>query len=133
MAPKKERNWNRVWVVAGWGMLGLAVVGLFLPVIPQVPFAIGAAWCFSKGSPRLHKKLLAHKKLGPPIRDWEEHRVIRPKLKALAAASILVGGGVVYHQLHKDYLPWALALVALFLACMAFVLTRPSVPPRKSP
>jgi uncharacterized membrane protein YbaN (DUF454 family) len=124
----KHASSNRFWLVAGWVFLALAAVGLALPIIPQVPFAIVAAWCFSKGSRRMHLWMLRHKQLGPPIRDWENHRVVRPKLKAMSCVMMLVGGSLSFVKHHRDYPVANGVITAAFLASIVFVVTRRSRP-----
>ena len=109
-----------------------AAVGLALPIIPQVPFAIIAAWCFSKGSKRMHRWMLNHRRLGPPIRDWEEHQVVRPRLKAVSCVMMLVGAGLSFAKLHEEHPVANVVITVLFLASIAFVLTRRSAPPRRA-
>lgn len=121
---------NKFWLVTGWVFLALAAVGLALPIIPQVPFAIIAAWCFSKGSRRMHTWMLRHKRLGPPIRDWEQHQVVRPKLKALSSVMMLVGAGLSFAKLHREHPVANIVITVVFLASIAFVLTRRSEVPR---
>ncbi len=108
--------------------MGLAVVGIFLPVVPQVPFAIAAAYCFSKSSPQFHHWVRHNKHLGKPVTDWEDHRVVRPKLKAFSTAAMVVGAVIGHWILEK--VEWAIALDVIFAACIVFVLTRRSRKPR---
>lgn len=42
-----------LWVIVGCVCLAVGFVGLLLPVVPQVPFFIAAAVCFSKSSKKL--------------------------------------------------------------------------------
>jgi uncharacterized membrane protein YbaN (DUF454 family) len=63
---------------------------LFLPLLPTTPFLLLAAFCFSRGSSRLHGWLLSHPTMGAIIRDWHERRVIRPRVKVAAAVALLV-------------------------------------------
>lgn len=77
-----------MWVWLGWIFVAVGAVGVFLPVMPTVPFLILAAFCFERGSPRLHRWLLEHSTFGPPLKDWREKRVIRPRAKILAVGSI---------------------------------------------
>ena len=67
---------NYLLIILGAVSLGLGVAGMFLPVLPTTPFLLLTAWCWMKGSPRLHAWLMAHPKLGPYIRDFQEHKCI---------------------------------------------------------
>jgi uncharacterized membrane protein YbaN (DUF454 family) len=73
--------------------LALAVLGVILPGLPTTPFVLLAAGCFAKASPRLHAWLLAHRWMGPMVRDWEANRSLPLKVKWLATTmmSIMVG------------------------------------------
>lgn len=116
-----------MWIACGWLALGLGVVGAFLPVIPTTPLVLVAAWCFSKGSERLHRWLLEDRRFGPLIRDWERHRVIRTRAKVLATAMIvpLVGWMV----LGSDAPGWTkVVTVALVGWGLAFIWTKPGAP-----
>jgi uncharacterized membrane protein YbaN (DUF454 family) len=42
------------WLTAGSVFLVLAVIGLLLPIIPQMPFFIAAVFCFVRCSPRFN-------------------------------------------------------------------------------
>ena len=76
--------------VAGCICVALAFLGLFLPLLPTTPFLLLAAYCFSRGSARMHRWLLEHPRLGPIIRDWNEHRIVRPRVKLAAAIAIVL-------------------------------------------
>lgn len=76
--------------LAGCASVALGVLGLFLPLLPTTPFLLLAAFCFSRGSVRLHRWLLGHPTMGPIIRDWNERRVIRPRVKVLAAITVVL-------------------------------------------
>lgn len=110
---------------AGLGLLALAlgVLGLFLPLLPTVPFLILAAALFARSSRRLHDWLLSHPALGQPIRDWRERRAISlaAKRKATAAMAITI--------LLTAFLGFGWAILAVqaiaLAAVLAFIWTRP--------
>lgn len=81
-----------LWAGLGFLALALGVLGLFLPLLPTVPFLILAAALFARSSQRLHDWLLSHPTFGPPIRDWRDRGAISlgAKRKATAAMAITV-------------------------------------------
>ena len=72
----------------------LAAIGVFVPLLPTVPFLLLAAACFAKSSERFHQWLLSHHLFGDPIRAWHETRSIPKKSKYIALCSIFVSGAV---------------------------------------
>jgi uncharacterized membrane protein YbaN (DUF454 family) len=115
------------WQAAGALALVLAIVGIALPLLPTTPFLLLSAFCFARGSERLHDWLVTHPRLGPPIRAWREHRAISTRAKQLAIIAIVAafagepGAGAA---------PTVLAIQAAVLVLVAlFILTRPAPPP----
>lgn len=116
---------ERAYMVGGAFFLAAAVVGVFLPIVPQVPFAILSAFLFSKGSPKIHRWIRKNKHLGQPVKDWEDHRVVRTKLKIFSTVAML-GGGAFGHWKLESPLFWILD--GLFLIAIIFLVTRKSQP-----
>jgi uncharacterized membrane protein YbaN (DUF454 family) len=83
-----------LWIASGTLSLIIGFVGIFLPLLPTTPFLLLTAFCFGKSSPRLHRWLLEHKTFGPPVRDWNERRVIRKRAKWIATVCIAVSASV---------------------------------------
>lgn len=115
-----------LFLLLGWACVGIGIVGIAVPGLPTVPFLLLAAWAFERGSGRMHRWLMAHPRLGPPVRDWRLHGVIprRGKIGAMLALALTLTIAVV------TGLPlWLLALQVTVLSAVAtFILTRPSVP-----
>lgn len=70
--------------ILGTVSLGLGVLGIFLPLLPTTPFLLLAAFCYVRGSPRMHHWLLSHRMLGPYIRDFQSGRGIPLRTKIIA-------------------------------------------------
>ena len=77
-----------IWLLIGGSSLGLGTLGIFLPLLPTVPFYLLAAYSFSKSSTKIHNWLLSHKVFGPDIRNWNESRVIHRRAKLMAVAGM---------------------------------------------
>jgi uncharacterized membrane protein YbaN (DUF454 family) len=73
------KNW--LWKIAGFILLGIAYLGIILPGLPFSPFLVGAAICFSKGSPVMHSWLYNHKYFGPFLTNWISKKVFPTKMK----------------------------------------------------
>ena len=73
-----------IWIIAGSFVLGLAILGMFLPLLPTVPFLLLAASCYLKGSPSLYHWLISHPYLGKIIREYREDKTIPFKTKVYA-------------------------------------------------
>ena len=88
--PSPARPWRWVWVAAGVLSLACGLVGLFLPLLPTVPFVLLAAACFSCGSARLEAWLLAHRRGGPWVHAWRANRAVPRRAKYLATFMMAV-------------------------------------------
>jgi len=69
------------WKILGFISLGFAYIGVITPGIPYSPFIVFAAYCFAKGSPKMHAWLYNHKLFGPFLTNWGEKRVFPLKMK----------------------------------------------------
>lgn len=76
--------------ITGIFFVGLAGLGVVLPLLPTTPFLLVATACFAKSSPRFHQKLLDNKVFGPLITNWRETRSIPKKAKVIALLSIIL-------------------------------------------
>lgn len=72
-------------------MVGVGIVGAFLPVLPSTIFFILAAYCFGRSSQRLEQWLLQHPRFGKTLRTWREHRAMTAGSKNLAFAGMSLG------------------------------------------
>ena len=82
-----------LYKVAGFMLVGLGVLGIFLPLLPTTPLLLLAAACFSRSSERWHRWLLNHRTFGPIIHNWHARRCIPLKAKALAIVMVVLFGG----------------------------------------
>ncbi len=70
-----------LWTSLGFLSLGMAYIGVVTPGIPYSPFVVFAAYCFSKGSERMHRWIYNHKIFGPFLTNWNTKRVFPTKMK----------------------------------------------------
>ena len=114
-----------IYLSLGVACTALGVLGAFLPVLPTTPFLLVAVWAFGKSSPRLQHWLLHHRRFGPPLRAFTEHRVIPRKVKWLALPMMFASVPIVYNLAPHPL--WTLLHASLVLATAYYIATRPSV------
>ncbi|MBE0599404.1 MAG: YbaN family protein [Desulfuromonadales bacterium] len=68
----------------------LGLLGIFLPLLPTVPFLLLAAACFARSSEHVHRWLLGHRRLGPLLRDYQDGAGIPLRAKVMAISLIWV-------------------------------------------
>ncbi len=111
-----------LWMALGLASVALGAIGIFLPILPTVPFLILAAFAFSRSNRDWEKKLLDHPVYGPSLRAWREKGIISRKGKLAAsgafAVSILIGFLLIA-------LPWSLIPPLVALLCLSWIWTRP--------
>jgi uncharacterized membrane protein YbaN (DUF454 family) len=117
-----------LYFALGWLFFCVGFVGAFLPVLPTTPLMLLALWCFSRSSKRFHDWLYTHKLFGPPLQQWQEHRVI--PLTAKVVAVVFMSGSLVYLYIFLDSPVWIKVLMSSTMAVgFWFILTKPSSPP----
>ncbi len=117
-----------LFVAAGITSLSLGLIGVFLPVLPTVPFILLAAFCFSKGSRRFYERLLMIPGAGDAIKEWETYGVIRPRAKKAASLGI-ASGALVIIVLPQIPLLIKAGVIAIMTWVMRFIWTKPSQVP----
>lgn len=77
-------------ILCGCLAVVLGILGIFLPLLPTTPFLLLAAACFFRSSPRLYNWLISHKRMGPYIRNFREHRAIPLKAKVISVSMVWI-------------------------------------------
>lgn len=90
----------------------LALLGVFLPLLPTTPFLLLASACFVRSSPRLHRKLMESPLFGRYLAAYQEGRGIPLKVKLTALSVLWVSIAFAIHRVDVAWLQVALMLIA---------------------
>lgn len=104
------------WNILGFLSLGMAYIGVITPGVPYSIFVVFAAYCFSKGSERMHRWLYNHKIFGPFLTNWSEKRVFPQKMRYLMFFMMTLSLVIMYFSGVK---PIGIISTAVFMALVA--------------
>jgi uncharacterized membrane protein YbaN (DUF454 family) len=113
----------RRWVYVGLGSLlvGIGILGIFLPLLPSTVFFLGAAGLYGKSSPGAYRWLTTNRWFGRHLRDYKEQRGATLGAKAWSIGTLWVGIGVSEYFLD---IPWVqLLLVGIGVAVTVHLVT----------
>lgn len=111
------------WKLLVHGLVAIAAVGVFLPLLPTTPFLLLALWAAPKAHPRLRWRLLRHPRYGPALRAWQRERAIPVRAKTLAVF-MMTASWVLLWRIYGAAVPvWVTG--AIFVTVVVYIVTRP--------
>ena len=119
-----------ILIFLGWLCVGLGFVGIFVPGIPTTIFLIIALWAFTKSSEKLRHWLLNHKRFGPILNNWQQHKVVPRRAKILMIVLMSLAVVLFYYSLQNLYLTIGLIIILVLVA--VYVISLPSKIPENS-
>ena len=119
-----------ILISLGWLCVGLGFVGVFVPGIPTTIFLIIALWAFTKSSEKLRHWLLNHKRFGPILNNWQEHKVVPRRAKMLMVILMTLAVILFYYSLQSLIL--TIGLIIILVSVAIYVISLPSKVPENS-
>ena len=113
-----------ILISLGWLCVGLGFVGVFVPGIPTTIFLIIALWAFTKSSEKLRHWLLNHKRFGPILNNWQEHKVVPRRAKILMV--VLMSLAVILFYFSSQSLILTIGLIIILVSVAIYVISLPS-------
>jgi uncharacterized membrane protein YbaN (DUF454 family) len=136
MATPMTANSRSLTAPARWLLQALAglclllgLVGVFVPVMPTVPFLIVAAWAASRSSPRLHQWLMEHPRFGRQLREWNEHGIVPRRAKWFTTVMMAISAVSMLVVAPRSWVPFVLAGVAVMALVLVWLWKRPERTP----
>lgn len=122
-ARRRQRGIIRyAYLLLALTSLAVGIVGIFVPVLPTVPFLLLAAWAAGRSSPRLEHWLETHPRYGPPVRAWRERGAVSRKAKWAATTAMSVSAVVIVAVVRSA---WAAAPIAVMALVLQWLWRRP--------
>jgi uncharacterized membrane protein YbaN (DUF454 family) len=113
------------WLLIGLAVISLVlgIVGLFLPVVPTVPFILLSAWAAARSSPKLLAWLEGHPSFGPMLTEWRRGGVVRRRAKWLATLTMSGSAVIMLLTFPKRWI--ALVAIAVMACVLVWLWQRP--------
>jgi hypothetical protein len=77
-------------IALGFTAVGLAVIGIFLPILPTTPFLLLAAFLFGRSSPRFYAWLHSNRWFGAYLTNYRAGRGLPLREKVLTVFALWV-------------------------------------------
>lgn len=121
--PQPASRFRWAWWVLAYAALALGLVGIVVPGLPTVPFVLLSAYAAARGSARLHARLLADRRFGPMIRDWQAQGAVGRRAKWLATTMMAMASVLMFLTAPRAWM--AATGTAIMLLVAAWLWTRP--------
>ncbi len=79
---------------AGTVLVGIGILGIFLPLLPTTVFFLMAAWCYARSSKRFYDWLHHNKVFGKYLKNYREGNGI--SVSGKISIIIVLWGGILY-------------------------------------
>jgi len=129
LLAKEVPAWKRLLYLGGAGLFFvIGAVGAVLPVLPATPFLLLTSYFLVRSSPKLNRRLLRSRFLGPILTDWQVHGGVRPDVKAQSVVFVVLAVGLTIFLTGYAWLPTVI-VVALASVGIFVILRLPSIRP----
>ena len=107
---------KKLYIAFGFLAVTLAIVGVFIPGLPTVPFLLVALFCFERSFKKYHDMIMNNKYFGPVLQDYYSGKGLTPSVKIKAILFLSCGMIFSIYKIQNLYARIALAIVWLGVA-----------------
>ena len=111
------------WIILGCIGVGLGSIGVFLPILPTVPFLLLATFSFARSSERLHKWFVNTKLYKKNLESYVQGKgmTIETKVRIMLLVTLLMGIGFSMMLVKEIYIPCIILLCVWIFHVLYFV------------
>ena len=111
------------WIILGCIGVGLGSIGVFLPILPSIPFLLLATFSFARSSERLHKWFINTELYKKNLESYVQGKgmSIETKIRIMLIVTLLMGVGFSMMLLKEIYIPCIILFCVWILHVVYFV------------
>jgi len=103
-----------IFLIGGFVLVGIGILGMFLPLLPTTIFFILAAWCFARSSSKFHHWLHNNRFFGKYLTNYRAKGGMTKGSKIFSIAILLLGiGSSMLFATQNLYIRILLAVIAI--------------------
>jgi len=107
---------KKLYITFGFLAVALAIVGVFIPGLPTVPFLLVALFCFERSSKKYHDMIMNNKYFGPVLQDYYSGKGLTLSIKIKAILFLSCGMIFSIYKIQNLHARIALAVIWLGVA-----------------
>ena len=107
---------KKLYIAFGFLAVALAIVGVFVPGLPTVPFLLVALFCFERSSKKYHDMIMNNKYFGPVLQDYYSGKGLTISIKIKAILFLTCGIAFSIYKIQNLHARIALVIVWLAVA-----------------
>ena len=107
---------KKLYIAFGFLAVALAIIGVFIPGLPTVPFLLVALFCFERSSKKYHDMIMNNKYFGPVLQDYYSGKGLTFSVKIKAILFLSCGMIFSIYKIQNLHARIALAIVWLGVA-----------------
>ena len=107
---------KKLYIAFGFLAVALAIIGVFIPGLPTVPFLLVALFCFERSSKKYHDMIMNNKYFGPVLQDYYSGKGLTSSVKIKAISFLSCGMAFSIYKIQNLHARIALAIVWLGVA-----------------
>jgi len=107
---------KKLYIAFGFLAVALAIVGIFIPGLPTVPFLLVALFCFERSSKKYHDMIMNNKYFGPVLQDYYSGKGLTSSVKIKAILFLSCGMIFSIYKIQNLHARIGLAIVWLGVA-----------------
>ena len=111
---------KKLYIAFGFLAVALAIVGVFVPGLPTVPFLLVALFCFERSSKKYHDMIMNNKYFGPALQDYYSGKGLTTSIKIKAILFLTCGIAFSIYKIQN--LHARIALVVVWLGVTAHLI-----------
>ena len=112
-----------IFLILGCVCLGLGTIGIFIPILPTVPFYLATVFCFSQSSQKLHDWFIGTKLYKKHLQSFVEKKgmLLKTKLSIMITVTLLMGFGFFMMAKKEIWIPCIILTIVWICHILYFV------------